>query len=477
MTFLKRIAIGGLLAALLWAGAGTASAAEAPVSASVGEWTASLGPRGLALTYQGEVLSRGSYLTVYGPRYEGSVIGSRAAWQEGRAEVSEDGRTITLSAELPEGTFRYEAVLEEDRVRMTVRLRVAEDADVGPVEHVLAQIPEQVVAGGIIEVRNVAGAVTARLPLPEEPRQGDLTGRDPVLAFMTPSRTITIEAVDSGGTVHPFDARHGRYGERYGIWVFASPAVRAGEETVTTVELRVEPPAPERAPGTITIAPASPASVILTPPDATPRETLAADELAAYLQAITGRRLERGEFEGGAAPEGAILVGNAAVRAKLIARDELEAVAPDGYVVKVAGGRVGIAGPRDVGTVYGAYALLRHLGCRFYAPGCETVPETEALLVREVSLADSPFYELRNVTGSPFNGQLVVSEETFARRLAEFCEIGRAMRIAQFVRRLDTADWLHRVARIRPERSPWYADPLIERLIADPVGTLAALGD
>ncbi|MDH7571431.1 MAG: DUF4838 domain-containing protein, partial [Armatimonadota bacterium] len=75
---------------------------------------------------------------------------------------------------------------------------------------------------------------------------------------------------------------------------------------------------------------------------------------------------------------------------------------------------------------------------------------------------------------NPFNGKLEVDEATFAARLAEFARIARAMRITEFVRRLPTEQWLYRVARLKVTHSPWYRDPLIQRLDADPAGTLAA---
>ena len=115
--------------------------------------------------------------------------------------------------------------------------------------------------------------------------------------------------------------------------------LRAGQETVAEYELRIAPPALARTPGTITLAPASRATAVLTPAGATARETLAADELVDYLAAITGQKLDTSEYVGGAAGQGVIIIGSAAVEAGVISKDELDAVAPDGYVVKVEQGR------------------------------------------------------------------------------------------------------------------------------------------
>ncbi len=76
---------------------------------------------------------------------------------------------------------------------------------------------------------------------------------------------------------------------------------------------------------------------------------------------------------------------------------------------------------------------------------------------------------------NPGNGKLAVPADAFARRLAEFAVIARAMKVRAIGRRCAgvASDWLCKVARIRTRVEPWYADPMIDRLIADPVKTMA----
>jgi hypothetical protein len=164
---------------------------------------------------------------------------------------------------------------------------------------------------------------------------------------------------------------------------------------------------PSAAPGggSIQIAPGVTVAAVATAADATARERLAADEIAAYLQRIAGPELERIELAEDGVGEGIIAVGELALRAGIITQDELDAVARDGYVVRVAGGRAGICGWRDVGTVYGAYALLRELGVRFYAPECEVVPARPNLVIPECELSASPHYEWRGMTDNMKLGQ------------------------------------------------------------------------
>ena len=152
--------------------------------------------------------------------------------------------------------------------------------------------------------------------------------------------------------------------------------------------------------GTVFIEADVTVTAVATEPNATTREKLAADELAAYLEKISGKKLKRIEAAGRQVPGSVIAVGNLARQAGLISTEELGAVGRDGYVLRVAGGRAGICGARDVGTVYGAYALLRHLGVKFYALHCEIVPKVRKLVIPNCKLREKPFYEFRSLTGN-----------------------------------------------------------------------------
>jgi hypothetical protein len=376
-----------------------ASAADAPVTLARGNWSATVGATGLALSYEGTVVSLGSYLNVFKPAYAGTVLSLTEAWKAGAVQTSADGSGLTLHADLPGGQLAYEVALQETGVRVCLRVTPAIGAEIGPVECPVAMVPTSELSGATIEMQNAAGTVTARVPLPADAANGGLASNGPVMVVQTPKRRLVFEAADFG-SVYPFDARHDRYGARQGVWAFSSPAMSAGEETVAIYTIRVEPPLPPRAVGEITVGERVPAMEIVVAPDATKRELLAADELCAYLEAMTGKRLKRAEAAQRAAPAGSIVVGRQALAAGLITQSELDAVAQDGYVVKVRDGRVAVCGWRDVGTVYGAYALLRHLGCKFYAPGCEVVPQTAALDIGDCTLSDRPFYEFRNLAGN-----------------------------------------------------------------------------
>ena len=75
---------------------------------------------------------------------------------------------------------------------------------------------------------------------------------------------------------------------------------------------------------------------------------------------------------------------------------------------------------------------------------------------------------------NPANGKIADSEDAFARRLADFARIGRALKIRTIGRREAgiVSDWLSRIARLRLTSEPWYSDILMERLISNPEKTL-----
>jgi len=389
-----RQAIAGLLLLLL----GSAWAAPAEDGAgrvSAGDYVARMTAAGIVVTHKGTLISIGSYLSVYGPGYKGSAVSSREGWRTGR--VSVDGHTVRLEAKLPQGSLTYSATVSSRGVRVEARVAVSEGVAVGPVEYAAFQFPPGLVEGGVVEVLDAAGITVDRRPIPAVPKRGGMARRGDVLTVRTAERTIVVSSLSSMG-IYPFDGRVERYGRQRGVWAFASIPAAAGREAVSMVELSVEPPEPPPVVGTIRLAPGTTAIAVATRADASPREKLAADELVAYLAGISGKELQRIEIADGVVAPGVVAVGRLSKDAGLIAQDELDEARRDGYVARVAKGRGAICGWRDVGTVYGVYALARHLGVRFYAPGCEAVPKVKDLVVPECDLKAKPFYEFRKMT-------------------------------------------------------------------------------
>ena len=374
----------------------SAHAAEPDLIATAGDYAARMTSSGIVVTHRGETVSLGSYFSLWTPEYKSTNISYGHVWDESRPVLSGNGRTLTLKARVLKGEAQYSVTVSEDGVKTVLKLKLDEDVDLGPSEYPAFMIPTAIVKGATVEMANVAGITFGSEPVSEVPKRGGILSRGDVLTLKTPSRKIVASTTSAAG-LYPFDARVKQYGSRQGLWAFSTCPVSPGYESVFEAELKVLPPDPIREPGTVLIEPDTTVVAIATGPGPTVREKLAADELAVYLERISGRKLDRVELDRDAIPSGVIAVGRLARRVGIVTQEDLDEVRRDGYVVRVEQRRVGICGWRDLGTVYGAYALLRHLGVKFYASGCEVVPETQELMIPEFERRAKPFYEFRNL--------------------------------------------------------------------------------
>jgi len=393
--FAHRLAVAGAVLAL----AGWAQA-KPPLQLGAGEYAVTVDNRGVSLVHGGTPISLGNYFTIFRPEYKGTLVAWTDCWEGGALTAAPDGRSATLEVTKPEAKATYGVAVSERGLRLTVSVALAATAAVGPVEYPVVQFPSELAAGATVDLLNVAGMVVESLPVAATPTRGHFgTQHGDVLVLRTPQRKVTVSCESAVGLA-PFDARVPQYGQRQGIWAFSTIPVGAGTESAVTMEIAVAPPDPTREPGQIRIAPGVAATAVVTAPTPTAREKLAADELAAYLEQMTGRRLERRELAGTDVPPGAIAVGTLARTAGLVNAAELETLRRDGYLVRVAAGRAAVCGRRDVGTAIGAYAFLHHLGVRFYAPGCEVVPATRELTIPACELRQDPAYDLRVMRGN-----------------------------------------------------------------------------
>ena len=147
---------------------------------------------------------------------------------------------------------------------------------------------------------------------------------------------------------------------------------------------------------------AKPQAAVVCPPDASVQETLAAKEIRRYVYLRTGQLLPIVETtEGDAivvARKDRPIVGR-------LADDQLratiEGLQPQQYVLKTIteGNRriVLIAGGDDIGTLYGAYRFIEHLGVRFFMHG-DAIPDKQiALKLPELDETGKPLFGLRGV--------------------------------------------------------------------------------
>jgi len=133
--------------------------------------------------------------------------------------------------------------------------------------------------------------------------------------------------------------------------------------------------------------------------DAHKQEKTAAAELGRYLCQMTGARIPVGPRQPTDTAKGTFMVGRAAVATGVIPEKELPWCGFDGYLVSAKPDRVGIAGQRPRGTLYGVYHFLEDLGARFFAHGCERVPKIKSPVLTYSIRKNRPFFALRT-TGS-----------------------------------------------------------------------------
>ena len=160
-----------------------------------------------------------------------------------------------------------------------------------------------------------------------------------------------------------------------------------------------------------------PRTVVVLPEDPEKLEQMAADELAHFLEKMSGAKIPI-KKAGEAAPDAQtvrILIGTAAKgvisandldRAEGHRRDDLNC--RDGFVIRTKNNVVAIRGVRSTGTLFGAYEFLEQLGCRWFWPGTlgEFVPQADTItLNRPINTVQVPTFDMRTMW---FSGDLAV---------------------------------------------------------------------
>ena len=141
-----------------------------------------------------------------------------------------------------------------------------------------------------------------------------------------------------------------------------------------------------------------------------PAEVTALNELIHYLKLVTGAdfevieegNLERNTVEYDAVKEvgrenniPAIYLGPTRFAKKH--QIDVLALAAEESVVQIAGNYVILAGGRPRGTLYAVYEFLENsLGCRWYTPWCEKMPELLNCAIPARSVKSRPYFNLRS---------------------------------------------------------------------------------
>jgi hypothetical protein len=136
--------------------------------------------------------------------------------------------------------------------------------------------------------------------------------------------------------------------------------------------------------------------VITLASDAIPAEKTAATELQKYLQQVTGAPfLVKSETAVNAnTPQ--ILVGVGTRVKGLLPRQDWNSLGTDGIVLKSVGKNLILAGGRTRGSLYAVYEFLEgSVGCRWWAPGAQTIPSTKSLKVKPLNTVYVPPFRYR----------------------------------------------------------------------------------
>ncbi len=151
-------------------------------------------------------------------------------------------------------------------------------------------------------------------------------------------------------------------------------------------------------------------AVILRAPDAGPYERLAAEDLARYIEMMTGAKLPVVDTPDAieaalSSPRPLLIVGEQALLAKPDLRASLAAVVKkkpylrsDGIVLRREANRVYVAGNGDEAHYFAAAELLRRWGVRWFMPGNfgECVPEERELKIGDLHDVSSSPFEIRS---------------------------------------------------------------------------------
>ena len=153
-----------------------------------------------------------------------------------------------------------------------------------------------------------------------------------------------------------------------------------------------------RAPADVTLADKGKTRYrIVVPANAIPSERYAAEELQRYLEKMSSAKLPIvTDSEKPSSRE--ILLGDNSHLARLRKKVDFAKLGPDGFVLRVDGNRLIIAGGRPRGTLNGVYTLLEEkLGVRWFTPEIETVPKLNRVKLPKLDETKIPALENRDV--------------------------------------------------------------------------------
>ena len=145
-----------------------------------------------------------------------------------------------------------------------------------------------------------------------------------------------------------------------------------------------------------------PCATIVLPAQASAGEEYAANDLQTVLEKVCGVALpiakDNQPIQGNR-----VLIGNTCFTDAVVAADERKALGKEGYIVRLRGRDLALAGGGPYGTIYAADELFDRLGCRWYLPGKlgEVTPRVETIRFDRIDVRRTPSFAMRWVGKGP----------------------------------------------------------------------------
>lgn len=141
----------------------------------------------------------------------------------------------------------------------------------------------------------------------------------------------------------------------------------------------------------------APATIIL-PVGAGATIRFAAQELQKYVEQMTRIRLEIRDESAGVEGPKVLLTSPDSPQAqaeKIIPAPLRPPADSDAFLIRTSGDTLVIAGGCDRAVLFGVYALLERVGCRWFGPGEEYVPAVDALEIPPLEVSEAPALKWR----------------------------------------------------------------------------------
>ena len=134
---------------------------------------------------------------------------------------------------------------------------------------------------------------------------------------------------------------------------------------------------------------------IFLPDDAIEQEHVAASELAKYLGKMTGKTYSVVHTMG---PKVGFFVGRSPAIEAILHNVDWEGLGGDGIVIRTVDRKLLLSGGRPRGTRNAVYVFLEeHMGCRWWTPTEETIPQVDELQIPELDLVYRPPFDFRAI--------------------------------------------------------------------------------